>query len=111
MTSNAAPSVTVEQLIREGAQRLADAGVYFGHGTDNAVDEAAELVFFASGLRHEDAAQVYGTALSQTQVDATRALFERRIREQQGIWIRIANVFAGKYHHPASDEFHILTSL
>lgn len=82
MTSHAAPSVTVEQLIREGAQRLADAGVYFGHGTDNAVDEAAELVFFASGLRHEDAAQVYGTALSQTQVDATRALFERRIRER-----------------------------
>lgn len=82
MTSNAAPSATVEQLIREGAQRLAAAGVYFGHGTDNEVDEAAELVFFAAGLRHEDAAQVYGSPLSQTQLDAIRALFERRIRER-----------------------------
>lgn len=82
MTSPAPPSATVEQLIREGAARFAAAGVYFGHGTDNEVDEAAELVFFASGLRHEDAAQVYGTPLSQAQIEASRALFERRIRER-----------------------------
>ncbi len=42
---------TVAQLISFAAERFAHAELWFGHGTDNAVDEAAELVFFAAGLR------------------------------------------------------------
>ena len=75
-------AVTVEQLIREGAAQFERAGVWFGHGTDNAYDEAAELVFFAAGLRHEDAAEAYPRALDAQQVASAKALFERRIRER-----------------------------
>jgi ribosomal protein L3 glutamine methyltransferase len=78
----AASSVTVEQLIQKGAARFERAGVWFGHGTDNAHDEAAELVFFAAGLRHEDAAQEYSRALDVQQIERAQELFERRLRER-----------------------------
>ncbi|PZN31573.1 MAG: 50S ribosomal protein L3 N(5)-glutamine methyltransferase [Proteobacteria bacterium] len=82
MTRTTAAPATVAQLIHEGARRFERAGLWFGHGTDNAVDEAAELVFFAAGLRHEDAPAVYDLALDEAQRAAALALFERRIAER-----------------------------
>ena len=73
----------MEQAIRRYAERLMAAGVCFGHGSDNAVDEAAELVFFAAGLRHEDAVRVYGQPLSVEQEAAAGALVTRRIEERR----------------------------
>src|SRR5688500_2800425 len=75
-------SFTVAQCIRRGAAQFEAADVYFGHGTDNAIDEAAELVFFALGLHHEDAQQVYGRAVTAEERARIDALFERRIRER-----------------------------
>jgi ribosomal protein L3 glutamine methyltransferase len=74
--------VTVAQLISFAAERFAHAELWFGHGTDNAVDEAAELVFFAAGLRHDDADEVYGQTLKAAQRSKALGLIERRIRER-----------------------------
>ena len=41
---------TVIELVEAGAKQLAEAGVAFGHGTDNAFDEAAWLVLWRLGL-------------------------------------------------------------
>lgn len=73
---------TVAQLISFAAERFAHAELWFGHGTDNAVDEAAELVFFAAGLRHDQADEVYRQALKPKQRAAALELIERRIRER-----------------------------
>jgi ribosomal protein L3 glutamine methyltransferase len=77
-----AERATVEQFVRYGAQIFDDAGLWFGHGSDNSFDEAAELVFFGAGLRHEDAPHVYALQLTPAQRDAVLALFERRVRER-----------------------------
>jgi ribosomal protein L3 glutamine methyltransferase len=74
--------LTVAQCIELGAQRFDAARLSFGHGTDNALDEAAELVFFAAGLRHEDAADVYGRELTDEQRSRIDTLFARRIAER-----------------------------
>jgi ribosomal protein L3 glutamine methyltransferase len=74
--------LTVAQLIREGARQFEAARLWFGHGSDNAFDEAAELVLFGSGLRHEDAPAVYDVRLNEQQRQAVLSLFERRIRER-----------------------------
>lgn len=42
--------MTIGELIDAGAQQLAEAGVSFGHGTNNAFDEAAWLVLWQLGL-------------------------------------------------------------
>lgn len=75
-------NIDVGALIQRTAKRLLHAGVWFGHGTDNAVDEAAELIFFASGLRHEDAPQVYARILTSEQLQAVDTLVQRRIDER-----------------------------
>jgi len=80
--STSQQTLTVAQCIQRGAQRFEAAGLTFGHGTDNARDEAAELVFFAAGLRHEDAADVYDSQLTAQQLERIEDLFARRIRER-----------------------------
>lgn len=56
---------TVGELIDRVADQFDGAGVFFGHGTDNAIDEAACLVFHVAGLAHADAGpQTYGLAVS-----------------------------------------------
>jgi len=82
ISSVAPESPTVAQLISFAAERFAIAELWFGHGTDNAVDEAAELVFFAAGLRHDQAEEVYGQVLAPKQRAAALELIDRRIRER-----------------------------
>ena len=64
---------TVIQLIDAGAKRLTEAGVAFGHGTDNAFDEAAWLVLWQLRLPLDDLDAVADRPVSfgdQARVDA-----------------------------------------
>ncbi len=57
-------------------------GVYFGHGTDNALDEAGELVFFAAGIPHSLGVTAYGRPLTGRRRLKVDALLARRIAER-----------------------------
>ena len=70
---------TVEQLIRVGAREFDEAGLAFGHGTGDAVDDAAALAFHALDLDHADAAAAYARRVSPQQADRVLALFAERI--------------------------------
>ncbi|MGY0503914.1 50S ribosomal protein L3 N(5)-glutamine methyltransferase [Luteimonas sp. e5] len=73
---------TLIDFIRHGASRFNAAGLTFGHGFDNAIDEATQLVLHALHLPH-DLPPVYGQSrLTAAEKEATLALFRRRIEER-----------------------------
>src|ERR1700723_3014838 len=74
-----APRETVGGAIDRCARALHRARVHFGHGTDNARDEAAELVFFAAALEHELGASAYSKILTARRAARIDELLERRI--------------------------------
>ena len=71
--------MSVIELIVAGAQRLAGAGIAFGHGTANAFDEAAWLVLWKLGLPLDDLDSVAQREVDSTQAADAKALIERRI--------------------------------
>ena len=76
------PAETVGAAIGRAARALRRARVHIGHGTDNARDEAAELVFYAAGLGHDLGAAAYPTKLTARRAARIDALLERRIAER-----------------------------
>ena len=82
MTEQNSRDLSVEQAIRALAERFDEADLSYGHGTDNALDEAAWLVFAALGLSHDDAPEVYAHKVSGEQFDTLLKLAARRIEER-----------------------------
>ncbi len=75
--------MNVEQLIRAIAERFEAAGLYYGHGTDNATDEAAWLVFAKLGLSHDDAPSAYTMGVSADAMADIEAMASKRIDERK----------------------------
>src|SRR6202045_3663190 len=73
---------TVGAAIDRVARALKSARVHFGHGTDNARDEAAELVFYAAGLEHDLGTAAYPLPLSARRAARIDELLERRIAQR-----------------------------
>lgn len=74
---------TAADYIRYGASRFAAAGLHFGHGTDNAADEARALVLHALALDHHVPEYLLRGKLLRAERAAVLALIERRIDERK----------------------------
>jgi ribosomal protein L3 glutamine methyltransferase len=74
--------LTLRDWVRWGASRLSEAGVFFGHGTDNALDEAVNLVLHAVHLEHDLPPAYLDARLVPAERDAVVRLFRRRIDER-----------------------------
>jgi len=73
---------TMLDYIRWGASCFATQGLYFGHGTDNALDESVALVLHALKLRHDLPPMYLQSRLTKVEREAIEALFKRRIMER-----------------------------
>jgi ribosomal protein L3 glutamine methyltransferase len=73
---------TVGAAIVRCARDLRRARVFFGHGTDNARDEAAELVFYAARIDHSEGSDAYARVLTPGRLARIDELLQRRIEER-----------------------------
>lgn len=78
MTRRGSSLPTVGEYIRLTAERLEAAGVVFGHGTDNALDEAAWLVFAGLQLDHGDPEPAYRKLLTPEEIAKLQRLTDLR---------------------------------
>jgi len=75
-------SATVADLIRATADRFDAAELTYGHGTANAIDEAAYLIFSVLGFAHDNAVEAYRLPVSERERRRLEPLIERRIEER-----------------------------
>ena len=92
------PSVLA--LIERGARRLDRAGVFFGHGTDNAWDDAAALVLHALDLPHCGDRALYARRVGSRDIERVEALITRRIESRiPAVYLTGETWFAGLPFH------------
>lgn len=73
---------TLLDFIRLGAARFHRAKLFFGHGTDNAWDEAAHLVLHCAGVPLDVGRSALGARLLSEEKAQILALFQRRVQER-----------------------------
>jgi ribosomal protein L3 glutamine methyltransferase len=86
MNSETTPPAKLHQLgdlIAWGAERFDQVGLSFGHGTDNAWDEAAQLVLFALGQSITDTDHDLQRRLSPSEIQVACELLTRRVNERR----------------------------
>lgn len=82
MTESASRLRSIRDLIRWGVSQFHAHELFFGHGTDNAWDEARLLVLGALHLPWEISAEYLDCRLEDDEREAVRALLMRRIDER-----------------------------
>ena len=88
---------TARDLIERAAVKFVRAGLHFGHGTDNAHDEATFIVLHALGLEYPVDERDLTRALKTDNVDAVLSLVNERIRSRRpAAYLTHAMWFAGR---------------
>lgn len=74
--------VTVRDWLRYSVSRFEEAGIFYGHGTDNAYDEAAWLVLASLHLPHDTLENFLDARLVSAEREKLALLVERRVTER-----------------------------
>jgi len=87
---------SVRDWIRWGASEFQRARLFFGHGTDNAWDEAAQLVLWVIQTPWERLGSILDTRLVSAEKRRVLELFQRRIQERlPAPYLTGTSLFAG----------------
>lgn len=73
---------TIRDVIRWAVSRFNEAGLYYGHGTENAWDEAVALIFHTLHLTHDLYPTVLDARITPPERDAVEKLIARRVAER-----------------------------
>ncbi len=73
---------TLNDFVRLGASLFNANDLYFGHGTDNAIDEAMQLVLHALHLDREPPENFWSARLSTPEKQAVIKLFRQRVEQR-----------------------------
>lgn len=91
---------TLRDLARWGASRFGEAGLVYGHGTDNAIDEALALVLHAVHLDHELPADFLDARVTPRERARVLDLFRRRAQDRVPLaYLTQQARFAGHWFH------------
>ena len=74
---------SLRDMIHFGASEFEAASLYYGHGTDNALDEAAYLAFFALSQEPDYSDEALDVDLSNENIEKVNSLFNKRIESRQ----------------------------
>jgi ribosomal protein L3 glutamine methyltransferase len=77
------PDKTPRALIHWGADRFDKAGLVYGHGTDNALDEAASLVLHTLEIGYDQPDAVLDREVSETDYARVVELLEQRVNTRK----------------------------
>jgi len=87
---------TVLGALSRGAKTLDRAGVFFGHGSNNAEDDAATMLFHVLDLKTTPGPAVYRRRLTLRQTEAFDAMLELRISTRRpAVYLTGRTWFAG----------------
>jgi len=73
---------TIRDFIRWGVSRFNQAELYYGHGTDNALDEAVFIVLHALHLPMDFSTEYFDCCLTSAECSRVAGLIERRIERR-----------------------------
>ncbi len=96
-TGDAVDSLScIRDFIRWGVSRFTDESLFFGHGTDNALDEALFLVLNSLHLPYDLPADYFSSVLTQEERKRVTGMIERRISERKpAAYLTREALFAG----------------
>ncbi len=92
---------TVRDLVRYGARRFSARRLAFGHGSTNALDEAAYLVLHALGFPPDQLAPHLDLRPMPGKIEKVLDLFERRIKERKPAAYLTGEAWLGEF------SFHV----
>jgi ribosomal protein L3 glutamine methyltransferase len=73
---------TIKDFIRWGASQFSEAGLFFGHGTANAIDDAAAIVLHTLNLPYQLPDTYLDARITRQEKEKIMDLFNRRIHEK-----------------------------
>jgi ribosomal protein L3 glutamine methyltransferase len=74
--------ITVRDWLRFAVSRFNEAGLFFGHGSDNAFDEAAYLILHTLHLPLDRLEPFLDASLTHGESEQVQAVIERRVRDR-----------------------------
>ncbi|HZP89144.1 MAG TPA: 50S ribosomal protein L3 N(5)-glutamine methyltransferase [Burkholderiales bacterium] len=88
---------TVRDLVRFAASRFEEAGLRYGHGTDNAFDEAVYLVLRTLHLPLDRLEPFFDARLLPSEIESVLAVLERRVRDRVPAAYLLHEAWMGDY--------------